>query len=306
MTEITPHIAGIGHVAYDWMLLVDRLPEPDTKTTATGEHVQLGGPVPVALASAVRQGLRATWIGVLGDDPAGRALVIGFKAAGIETTCIHIRRGTLTGFSQIWVERDGGRRTIVHRRTTAPPLSIEDTIADLMRIQPIDWLHLDAWSEQRAAALAAARFVREHHGRVSIDLGEPKGSVDDLLALADVVIAPVRTARALTGAPPARAVRSLLDRGARFAVVTLGADGAIGATASDCRHVPAPRVAAVDTTGAGDLFCGTLVARLALGDDEWTALTRAVMAAAAKCTYIGNGIRVPPIGTIELDREVSR
>ncbi|MBI3976607.1 MAG: hypothetical protein HY331_00335 [Chloroflexi bacterium] len=294
-----PHVVGIGHVAYDWIFLVEQLPEPDSKTTAAAEHVQLGGPVPVALAAAVRQGLRAGWVGALGADAAGRALMAGFATAGVDVTHVRISRCAVTGLSQIWGELQHGRRTIVHRPTTAPPVEPDEAIRALASLPRADWLHLDAWSFQRPAQLAAARFVRERGGRVSIDLGEPKGAVDELLALADVVVAPARTAKALTGEPPLRAARRLLGLGPRLAVVTMGPRGAIGATPSRRSiRVPAPWVHVVDTTGAGDVFCGTLVARLALGDDDETALTTAVETAAAKCAQIGNGTRVPALGEV--------
>jgi ribokinase len=63
--------------------------------------------------------------------------------------------------------------------------------------------------------------------------------------------------------------------GVGAAVVTLGADGAVVATAGRCIHVPAPRVSVIDTTGAGDVFVGTLAALLADGQP----LDRAVVIA---------------------------
>jgi ribokinase len=75
--------------------------------------------------------------------------------------------------------------------------------------------------------------------------------------------------------------------GARSVIVTLGADGALVATAEHDAAIPAPPAQVVDTTGAGDAFVGTLAARLALGDDLAAAADKAVDAATMTVTWPG-------------------
>jgi ribokinase len=79
----------------------------------------------------------------------------------------------------------------------------------------------------------------------------------------------------------------LTGLGVGAAVVTLGADGAVVATAGSCTHAPAPRVSVIDTTGAGDVFVGTLAALLADHQPLDRAVVIAVERASSSVTSVG-------------------
>ena len=76
------------------------------------------------------------------------------------------------------------------------------------------------------------------------------------------------------------AARTLLARGAGQVIITLGERGSLLVTASEAHHVPAPSVKAVDTTGAGDAFVGSLAYFLAAGAPILEAMQRANQIAA--------------------------
>ena len=78
----------------------------------------------------------------------------------------------------------------------------------------------------------------------------------------------------LAGGEAEEAARELCKKGAGAVVLTLGADGAAFFSADDTFHVAAPQVIAIDTVGAGDVFCGVLVAAKALGRSWKEALGR--------------------------------
>lgn len=82
-------------------------------------------------------------------------------------------------------------------------------------------------------------------------------------------------------------------------VVTLGADGALAATADGAVHVPSVRVDAVDTTGAGDAFTGALAWRLGAGDDLETAVRFAVRVGAVAVTKAGAQESFPTLDETE-------
>jgi ribokinase len=102
-------------------------------------------------------------------------------------------------------------------------------------------------------------------------------------------------ARGLTGEEdPRRAARALRERTGAPVVVTLGGDGALVARDDgEPLHVPAPRVEAVDTTGAGDCLCGALGAELARGATLEDALAFAVRAAARSACVAGARAGMP-------------
>ncbi len=94
-------------------------------------------------------------------------------------------------------------------------------------------------------------------------------------------------ARQLTGAPDARAAARILAEKALGAVVTLGGDGALAAEEGLCEHIPTPVATVVDTTGAGDVFCGVLAAELARGLPLTRAAATATAAGAFAVTALG-------------------
>ncbi|MGH9207893.1 MAG: PfkB family carbohydrate kinase, partial [Acidimicrobiales bacterium] len=107
-----------------------------------------------------------------------------------------------------------------------------------------------------------------------------------MLERVDTLVVNRVEAAAMVGAPivgiadALEGATMLIGRGVRAAVVTLGADGAVVTTGESCVHIPAPRVPVIDTTGAGDVFVGTLAALIA--DDQ--PLDRAVVIAVARAS----------------------
>ncbi|WP_067069270.1 PfkB family carbohydrate kinase [Carbonactinospora thermoautotrophica] len=132
------------------------------------------------------------------------------------------------------------------------------------------------------------RTAAEAGTRVVLNLAPPASLPPDVLALADPLVVNEHEARFLLdaageepGTSLAAQVRQLLTLGVPSVVITLGAAGAVAADARGHRHVPSPRVKAVDTTGAGDAFTGALAWRLARGDDLPDAVGFAVRVGAA-------------------------
>ncbi|WP_253074381.1 PfkB family carbohydrate kinase, partial [Paraburkholderia tropica] len=157
------------------------------------------------------------------------------------------------------------------------------------------------------AALASARRL----GKLTILNPAPAtGPLPaDWLPLVDYLVPNELEAAALTGLPietpadAARAAQALRDAGARNVLVTLGAQGVcalLGDAAPE--HRPAPRVAAVDTTAAGDTFIGALAARLASGADAASAIEFALRAASISVTRAGAQPSIPTLAEIGLAR----
>ena len=115
-----------------------------------------------------------------------------------------------------------------------------------------------------------------------------------VLAVSGVVIANTLEAELLTGqADPAHGALALAARGVALAVVTAGARGCYTASDGVVRHWPAPVVAAADTTGCGDVFCGVFAAELANGSTLERTVARAQAAAALAATRPGAFAAIP-------------
>jgi ribokinase len=118
------------------------------------------------------------------------------------------------------------------------------------------------------------------------------------LAIFSAAVARVAGADGSRPARPADAAMMLLQGRCQAVIVTLGAEGVWLVTGEDAVHFPAPAVTVVDTTGAGDCFCGVLAAGLAQGLDLEAAITRAVAAASLAVTRIGAAVSMPRAGEL--------
>jgi ribokinase len=133
-----------------------------------------------------------------------------------------------------------------------------------------------------AAARAAGRFV--------LNASPVRPLPAELLEAADPLIVNAGEAAAVTAADttaPHELAQAAHALGVRSIVITLGAEGAIWSTTDGTIERPAPSVDVVDTTGAGDVFAGTLAARLSGGADREAALEAAVEAGAAAVGWRG-------------------
>jgi ribokinase len=93
--------------------------------------------------------------------------------------------------------------------------------------------------------------------------------------------------------------RWLIDKGVRHALVTLGAMGSVLVEKGKASHIPAPKVNAIDTTGAGDIFAGAFLASLYKGSNIDDAIRFGSHAAAMATTKIGVVNAIPTLAEVE-------
>jgi ribokinase len=209
-------------------------------------------------------------VGRVGDDAAGSAYVARLRGLGIDVRGLQVTPDTPTGHALIVVSADG-ENTIVVIPGANGQVGLGD-LGPLDALGPGDVLltqlelPLDIVAE--GVRIAAARGAR-----VLLNVAPYATLPMEVLALADPVIANEHEAKQLAadGGSPS----SLL--------VTLGGDGAEWGDLV----AASPRVEVVDTTGAGDAFCGALAAALAAGASDEEALQRAVAAGAEAVTRPG-------------------
>jgi sulfofructose kinase len=120
-----------------------------------------------------------------------------------------------------------------------------------------------------------------------------------LVPLATHIVASESAARLITGAPtPEAAARALLGT-AHFVAVTAGADGCWWSDGAAIRHTPAPRIEAIDTLAAGDVFHAAFALRLVEGTPMAETIAFASAAAALKCTRFGGRLGCPSRAEVE-------
>ena len=287
---------GIGLAVRDVSVLLDRYPKPDEKMRARELHESGGGPVPTALVTLSRLGRRTGLCATVGDDPEGRFILDGLVREGVDVSAVSVRKDFTSPTSVILVENV--RRTILE-----PPRGVDF---------PLDWSDVRKLPLEDASALLvdarvvevqirAARITRGAGGLVVLDCGHPRAGVDDLIAESDIAVFSHTYPAALLGPDfDARAflssIQSRLPRsGPAVAGITLGSRGCVMLSREEgFFQLEAPRVRAVDTTGAGDVFHGAFLhAFLKTGAVEGAARF-ANVAAARKCEGMTGRAPIPP------------
>lgn len=260
----------LGSLNVDLVTRVERHPKPGETVLGDGLTRVPGGKGANQAVAASEAGARVAMVGRVGDDAAGEAYRQRLRGLGIDIRGLLTTAGQPTGHALIAVD-GGGENTIV----VIPGANGVVGPADLGPIDALGpgdvllaQLELPLDVVATAVRTAAARGVR-----LVLNVAPYADMPADVLQLADPVVANEHEAKLLaeSGVEPASLV------------VTLGGDGA---TWGDL-HVPAPPVKVVDTTGAGDAFCGALAAGLAAGEANEGALMLAVLAGAQAVTRPG-------------------
>lgn len=305
MTERSFDVVCLGHAAWDRVHTVDAIPSVPTKLRASAYREVGGGMASNAACAIARLGGRVAFLGRAGDDPAGASIERELVGYGVDTAQ-GFRRFPGCRSSQSTVIVDArGERLIVSFLGDVPdepswlPLGIvrgaKAVLADVR------------WPSGARALFAAAREA----GVTTVfdaDVADPE-VIDTLLPLTDhAVFSEHGLARwaGLAGHADPQAIAMALERAwnvvreraresatTRVCAVTVGEAGSWWRTGSGTFHVPAPRVVAVDTLAAGDVFHGAYALAIAEGRDVPEAARFASAAAAIKCTRPGGRAGAP-------------
>lgn len=289
-------MVAIGQNSLDRVSVVDRMPTFGGKVAALDYHELPGGQIATAALACARLGLRTAYVGSVGDDQAGEQVLVPLRKAGIDCSGVQRVPGARTQLAVIVVDRETGERIVLWYRD--PRLSMPPQSLDLDRIRSARCLLLDAGDPSTAAT--AARAAREAGSAVVLDADTLAPGLAELLGQVDFPIVSRSFAEAFG---ESRTVRGGLDaiaaRGARLAVVTLGASGAVARAGERVIESPAFRVEVVDTTGAGDVFHAAFAWALLAGEDAEGVLRTAGAAAALACRALGAQGGLPTPDEIE-------
>jgi ribokinase len=281
-------VTVVGSLNEDVLVAVDRL--PGRGETVIGNSVALapGGKGANQAAAAGRLGGGVHMVGRVGADEAGDRQLAALEDAGVDVGRVQRTTGVPTGSATIPVEQGSGENLIVVVPGANGELRPADVTVESVPRAGVLLLQLEVPMETVTAAAAAA------HGTVVLTPAPPRPLPADLLARVDVLVPNEHELAALAGAPAGtRSPTELVDLARAVAscsiVVTLGARGAliVPADGGPALLQAPPAVSAVDTTGAGDCFCGALGHALAGGTALADAVRYAVTAAALSTTGTG-------------------
>ena len=266
-------VTVFGSANLDLVVTVERHPEPGETLLGHSYAEFPGGKGLNQVVAAARAGASTSFHSAVGDDAAGDRLRSLILVENVDDAHLLTSHGKPTGRAAIVVNAAGENSIVVVAGANA------DVVAP-RTLAPCRVLltQLEVPLVEVQATLALAQLA----GTLTLLNPAPAQALDDsLLALCDLVIPNEHEVELLGG------IEALHAAGVGTVIVTRGADGVTISRDGAIEHRTALAVDVVDTTGAGDAFCGNLAARLALGDELSDAIDWAVAAGALAVTIAG-------------------
>ncbi len=322
-------VVGLGLACVDDLLLLSNIPGPEGRASVLRREQQGGGMAATAVVAVSRLGGRAGFVAKVGDDPGGRFILEDFRRYGVDVSRAVIEAGASSHLTVVLVDVTSGARSFLGQRGSIRPLQPEEVSREYVTSAAI--LHV---SDADPAAVQAVRWAREAGREVCFDGTHFYPAVFDLIPHLDYLIvsrffasefvahqegrgvsraARMFAAPAEAGAPvrhgdgtpehlPELPGEGLMDAAARLAhlgppvvVVTEGERGSWCVSPEGRFHTPAYPVAAVDTTGAGDVFHGAFLYARSQGWDLRPSLRLAAATASLKCRALGGRAGIPTL-----------
>ncbi|MDE0065700.1 MAG: ribokinase [Acidimicrobiaceae bacterium] len=283
-----PEIAVVGSANLDLVVEVPRVPL--VGETVLGKDLARipGGKGANQAVAAARLGRSVAMIGRVGDDEGGRMLRTALQADGVDTSHLTTTPDTPNGVALIAVGADGDNSIVVSPGANGR-LSVADVeaAADVLGAAAVTLVQLESPID---AVLAAA----ESAGGVVVLNPAPAPSSPlpaKLLEAVDVIVPNQTELALLTGHGGTVDVAVAADLATQLptptVVVTLGALGALAVVEGTANHIAAPVVDPVDSTAAGDSFCGALADALVRKEPIVDAVRWAVRVGAATTLRAG-------------------
>ncbi|GMQ86284.1 MAG: ribokinase [Acidimicrobiia bacterium] len=284
-------IVVVGSINRDLIVTTETLPVAG-ETVLASRHIESpGGKGANQAVAASRLGAEVAFVGRVGEDDSARMLVAALADDGVDISAIARTGAAATGLAVITVE-EAGENTIVVSAGANALLSIADVTGagPLLRAASVTLLQLEIPVPTVTEAAGVAG------GLVMLNAAPARPLPETLLSTLDVLVVNRSELETLTGdSDPAAAAQIPVPS----TVVTVGAEGAVVVTGDAITVFPAPAVDVVDTTGAGDAFCGALAAAFDAGMEMDDAVSRAVVAGALATTALGARSAMPTTEGLE-------
>ncbi|MGQ4360149.1 ribokinase [Streptomyces sp. SAS_272] len=290
----------VGSANADLVIDVERRPGAGETVLGGDLTVHPGGKGANQAVAAARLGARTALLARVGDDAHGRLLLDSQRAAGVDTAGVLVG-GAPTGVALITVDPSGDNSIVVSPGANGR-LTPEDVraAADLVHASRVVSAQLEIPLETVVEVAASL----EPGSLFVLNPSPPRPLPAVLLAACDTLIVNEHEAKVILGedrpgGDPEDWARTLLARGPKSVVVTLGSQGALVATAEGVARIASVKVDAVDTTGAGDSFTAALAWKLGTGSSLTEAAAYAARVGAAAVTRRGAQESFPTADEVE-------
>jgi ribokinase len=284
----------------------DHLPQPGETVLGRNFLMNQGGKGANQAIAAARLGGNTLFICNIGNDQFGHDAKNIFQKEGIDTRYVNEIADQHSGIALINVNSEG-ENTIVVAPGANGTLSIDDIkkAEDEIKKASIVLMQLETPVE---ALVYAAKIAKESGVKVILNPAPApsKALPDELLKNVDILIPNVTEAEIIAKmkinnkSSMNEAMHRILSKGISTVIITMGADGALAYEGGELFQVPAYKVKAVDTTAAGDTFCGALCVALDKGEKLKDAIRFANKASSISVTRMGAQVSIPYANEIKL------
>jgi ribokinase len=296
-------IVVIGSANVDFVMQVEQLPRRGESVPSSRFMQLFGGKGANQAVAAARAGGDVLFVGCVGDDVFGRLMRENLAGAGVNVSHLRAHRDTASGAALIMVDQVGGN--ILSVAPGANHLVTPDTIRPLSAVIANAALVMLQNEIPIESAYAAIDIACEFGTPVMLNLA-PAGPFDaarlprlTYLIVNETEAESVSGLRVAGAGQAAQAAAWMRQQGVGTAIITLGSQGAWMDAPDCCGSVPAFPVSPVDTTAAGDTFCGALATAL-VDRKPLREAARFASAAAALCvTRFGAQASIPGRAEIE-------
>ncbi len=304
----TPKVTVVGSLNIDLVCRATRRPDKGETVIGDAFDIFTGGKGFNQATAAARLGAEVALIGSVGADAFGEMLLTATENEHIDSRFVKKRTDIGTGVATIVIEPDGDNSIIVVPRANMALTTTDiDAAADCIAAADVLLLQLET---PIAASEHAAAIAKAHGTTVILNPAPAQPLPDSLLASVDILTPNQSETELLSGMQvsndeearnAAETLRArMVDTATSAVVLTLGEQGALILTATTSERIPAFSVDAVDTTGAGDAFCGALATALASGETLGEAIAFANTAGAVAVTVIGATPSMPTRAKVDL------
>ena len=290
-------IAVVGSAMIDLTAYATVIPAPGQTLEGELFTTGFGGKGANQAVIAAHCGAEVHFVGKLGRDLFGDSIAENFKKLGIDSEYVE-RSETPNGVAHIWVDANGENRIVIipganHEIESKKAIEAIESIAELAVVV--------AQCEIKQDVTLAAFSAAKKRGCVTILNPAPYQPLsEELLAVTDWIIPNETEFKELLGQAPTSDEVLKKFRPGKNSIVTLGSEGAVLISSDGhLTRVSAPKVNAVDTTGAGDAFVGVFAFALASGKNAEDAMKLGIKVASMSVTRKGAQSSYPSQAEIE-------
>ena len=301
----SPRIAVVGSANTDLTTFSDTFPRPGETIFGKSFDLGFGGKGANQAVAARYCGADVVMVAKVGNDLFGEATVKNLASLGIDTTHVRIVEGVSSGVAPIFVESNGQNRIIVVKgaNDTLVPADVD---AAANALQNVDAIILQ-FEIPLETVYYTVQFARKHKIRCIVNPAPALPARINELIEADYFVPNETEAEVITALPvhtleeAKTCGASLLQKGFRKVILTLGARGSLIMSEGMAELIPPFAVTPKDTTGAGDAFIGSFSVFLAEGLSEKDALLRANLFAGLSTQRVGTQKSFPKRAEFEAE-----